>query len=151
MLSSSPMPPAEGLRFARRFVLPDVTLALAELAVIGYPLFDSWTLDASERRVAMQAAPLAVLLGGIVWYLALLSRAAKRRLAGEVLDAPSRAAAYDAIIKLPLRAFVLRVALFGACGAVIATMVHLRAGFPLESVGTVFAICTAHGAGVSVF
>jgi signal transduction histidine kinase len=138
-------------------VVPDVTLALVELAVIGYPLYDSWTLDETEQRVAMQAAPLAVLLGGLVWYLALrawlmpLTRAARRRLAGEVLDGATREAAYEAILALPTRAFFLRVALFGACGACIALMVHLRAGFPLENVGTVFAICTAHGAGVSIF
>ena len=89
---------AEGLRFGRRIIVPDVLLALGELAVIGYPLYDSYTLDDAQRRVFLQSAPIAILLAGAVWYLAMrawlspLLRAARRRLAGEVLDPPLVAA-----------------------------------------------------------
>jgi signal transduction histidine kinase len=148
---------AEGLRFGRRIIVPDVVLALGELAVIGYPLYDAYTLDEAQKRVFLESAPLAILLAGAVWYLALrawlapLFRAARRRLAGEVLDPDARALAYEAIVRFPQRALGLRVALFFACGLTLVLLLHLRPGFPLESVMTVVAICTAHAFGVSTF
>ncbi len=148
---------AEGLRFGRRIIVPDVLLALGELAVIGYPLYDSYTLDDAQRRVFLQSAPIAILLAGAVWYLAMrawlspLLRAARRRLAGEVLDPEARAAAYHAILRFPRRTLGLRVALYFACGLTLALFLRLRAGFAFESVLTVTAICTAHSFGVSIF
>ena len=147
----------EGLRFGRRLIVPDVVLALGELGVIGYPLYDAFFLDDAQKALMTKAAPIAILLAGVVWYVAVRAwldpvvRAAKRRLDGEVLDSDTRALAYEAILRFPVRALGLRVALFSACGLTIALSLHLRAGFPLESVGTVVVICTSHAFGISTF
>src|SRR5690348_14935246 len=60
----------EGLRFGRRLVVPDLVLALGELAVIGYPLYDSYFLDDTQKALMAKAGPIAILLGGLVWYVA---------------------------------------------------------------------------------
>src|SRR6478752_3573216 len=147
---------AESPRIRRRLFVADLALALAELGVIGYPLYDAYTLDEAQRRVLLSSAPTAVLVAGIVWYLALrawllpLHRVSRHK-AGIKPDPDERAAAWDAFLKFPFRTLTLRVALFAVCGLVLPAFLHLRAGFPLESTLTVFAICTAHSFGVSTF
>src|SRR3954468_16321388 len=97
---------AESPRIRRRLFVADLALALAELGVIGYPLYDAYTLDEAQRRVLLSSAPTAVLLGGIVWYLALrawllpLHRLARRQPASGVKPDPDeRAAAWNAFLK----------------------------------------------------
>jgi signal transduction histidine kinase len=147
----------ERLRFGRRLALAEVALALGELGLIGYPLYDSYALDEAQKRVLSSSLPAAILLGGAVWYLALrawlqpLLRAARRKLAGEVLDVTTRAAAYDASLRFPARALGLRVALFAVTGLVLPVFLRLRAGFPLDSTLTVFTLCTSHAVAASIF
>jgi signal transduction histidine kinase len=147
----------EQLRITRRLVVPELALALAEILVVGYPIFDSWTLDDPQRRTLLATAPPAIAFATIVWLLALrgwllpLTDAARRRARGEVLEGAARDAAHRAILRLPLRALCLRTALFAACGAVLPAILHLRAAFPLDSVLTCAVIATTHGFAANVF
>ncbi len=148
---------AEGLHLGRRLVVADAFLGLGEIALIGYPLYDSYFLDAAQWRIFTPAFTVAFLLGLVVWVLALrgwllpLLRAADKRLAGRVLEREERAAAYDSILKFPKRAFALRVVMLGLSGITLAGLLYLRAGFPLERVFTVFAIASSHGFAISIF
>jgi len=138
-------------------LLTEVAMALGELGLIGYPLFDAYTLDEAQRRVLGSSLTIAILSGGLVWYLALrawlhpLLRAIRKKQLGEAIDPSTRAAAYDASLRLPARALGLRVALFATSGLVLPAFLHLRAGFPLESTLTVFMIATTHAAAAGVF
>src|SRR5581483_729672 len=138
----------EGLRFVRRFIVPDALLLAAEATVIGWPLYDCFTLDDAERRVLYGVAPVVAALAMVVWTLAMrgwrahLAAAAKRRIAGKMLDAEERADAYRVILRLPRRALGLRVGLWSASAAAVALAMRLRAGFPVENVVTVTAMAT---------
>src|SRR5262245_49284167 len=101
--------PADGLRLGRRFFLADLLLLGVEVATIGYPIWDCYTLDEGARRLLWRTAPIVVCACALVWRLAFelwrapLMRAARRRLAGEVLDAESRARAFAVVSSLPRR------------------------------------------------
>jgi signal transduction histidine kinase len=148
---------SQRVRFARRFFVADAALAVIELLIVGYPLQDSYTLENPQRRLLLHAGLVALGLAQLVWLLALRSWlapffvAARRRAQGEVLEPATREAAHRALLRLPSRALVLRVALFATCGLVLPLLLHLRAGFDADAVAACAAIAVAHGFGVSVF
>ncbi|MGZ3406193.1 MAG: sensor histidine kinase, partial [Polyangia bacterium] len=80
-----------------------------------------------------------------------LSRACRRRIAGETLDGETRASAYRALLSYPRRALALRVALWSVGATTVALALHHRAGFPRAAVFTVIAVATAHAFGVAIF
>ena len=147
----------EALKFARRLLIPDVLLLGAELAVIFIPLVVFFDLDDPQRALLSRvlllvwAAALATWLVVTRVWRAPLSRACRRRLAGEALDPETRAAAYEALLAYPRRAVALRVALYGLGAAVTAVTLELRANFPRAAVLTVVAVATAHAFGVAIF
>jgi signal transduction histidine kinase len=147
----------DALRFGRRFFAPDALLLLAELAVVIAPPLFLFGVTVEQRKTALAATPAALGLASLVWFLAVrawrapLGRATKRRLAGEVLDAPSRAAAYRAILRFPRRALYLRVALWTAVAGGVAGLMSARAAFPVSGALTIMVIAASHVFAVSVF
>jgi signal transduction histidine kinase len=148
---------ARALRFARRLLPPDVLLLCVELAIIFAPLIAFFDLDAPQRallpRLLFLVFPTALaawLLVTRVWR-APLSRACRRRIAGETLDSETRAAAYRALLSYPRRALALRVALWSVGATTVALALHHRAGLPRAAVFTVIAVATAHAFGVAIF
>ena len=78
---------AEGLHLGRRLVVADAFLGLGEIGLVGYPLYDSYFLDAAQWRLFTPAFSVAFVLGLIVWLLALVAAGAAtvlcwRRIAG---------------------------------------------------------------------
>jgi signal transduction histidine kinase len=147
----------EALKFARRLILPDLLLLAAELAVVFTPLVVFFDLDEQQsallRRVVgvVWVIALTTWLLVIRWWRAPLSRACRRRIAGEALDAETRNAAMAALLALPRRALTLRVALWSFGATAVALTLNLRTGFPRQAVLTVVAVATAHAFGVAVF
>jgi signal transduction histidine kinase len=147
----------DGLRLTRRFVLPDLVLLGCEVLAIGYPIFDSYSLDDTTRPLLIRALTVGAALALVAWNAALLSwrapiaRAAKRRLAGEVLDEDTRSRAWRALLALPARALVLRTGLLAALAASVGLIVHARGNLSVESVVTITVLAASHGFGVSVF
>jgi signal transduction histidine kinase len=148
---------AEGLHLGRRLLVAEAFILAGEVGLVGYPLYDSYFLNAAQWRVFAPAFWVAFGLGAVVWGLALrgwllpLQRAGDKRLAGRVLERDERAAAYEAILRFPLRASALRVALLSLSGLTLAGLLYLRAGFPFERMFTVFAVASSHGFAVSIF
>jgi signal transduction histidine kinase len=147
----------DALKFARRMVVADVLLLGAELLVVFLPLMFFFELDERQRALLPRvlalvwaAALLAWLIITRVWR-APLSRACRRRVAGETLDASARAAAYQTIVTYPRRALALRVALWTIGATVVALALFLRGNFPSAAVVTVVAVATAHAFGVAIF
>src|SRR4051794_16376586 len=148
---------ARALRFARRLLVPDLLLLTIELAIIFVPLIAFFDLDPAQRallpRLLMIVFPTALaawLLVPRIWR-APLSRACRRRLSNEPLDAEMRAAAYRALLSYPRRALGLRVALWSIGATTVAIALNHRAGFPRSAVFTVIAVATAHAFGVAIF
>jgi len=148
---------AIALRFARRLLLPDVLLLLAELAVIFLPLVTFFELDAPERAMLPRLLAIVFPLALAAWLVvtriwrAPLSRACRRRLAGETLDTTTRNDAYAVIRTYPRRALALRVALWSVGATTVALALNHRAAFPRAAVFTVIAVATAHAFGVAIF
>jgi signal transduction histidine kinase len=145
------------LRFARRLLLPDAALLLLELAVIFVPLIVFFDLDPAQRALLPHLLALVFPLALAAWLLVTrvwripLSRACRRRLAGETLDAATRADAYAALRAYPRRALALRVALWSVGATTVALALNHRAAFPRAAVFTVIAVATAHAFGVAIF
>ncbi|HEX6837586.1 MAG TPA: hypothetical protein VF334_13490, partial [Polyangia bacterium] len=145
------------LRFARRLLIPDILLLLVELAVIFVPLVVFFELDPPQRALLPRLLAVVFPLALAVWLVvtrvwrAPLSRACRRRLAGETLDAETRNQAYAALRTYPRRALALRVALWSIGATTVAIALNHRAGFPRAAVFTVIAVATAHAFGVAIF
>ena len=147
----------DALKFARRLLVPDVLLLFAELAVVFTPLMFFFELD-ERQRVLLPRVVVTVWLAGLATWLVVtrvwrapFARACRRRLAGETLDAETRAEALTALLAFPRRALILRVALWSVGASIVAITLHLRAGFPTFAVFTVVSVATAHASGVAVF
>jgi signal transduction histidine kinase len=151
------MPTPTDLRFARRLLLPDVLLLCVELAIVFVPLIAFFDLDPAQRALLPRLLAFIFPSALAVWLLvtrlwrAPLSRACRRRLAGETLDSETRAVAYAAILSYPRRALALRVALWSVGATTVALALHHRAGLPRAAVFTVIAVATAHAFGVGIF
>ncbi len=147
----------DALRFARRLLLPDVLLLFVELAVVFTPLVTFFDLDPAQRALLPRLLAVVAPLGLAAWLLvtrlwrAPLSRACRRRLAGETLDNETRFAAYAALRAYPRRALALRLSLWTLGATVVALALNHRAGFPRAAVFTVIAVATAHAFGVGIF
>ena len=147
----------DALRRPRRLLPLDVLLALVELAVVFAPLVTFFDLDPAQRamlpRLLFIVFPLALAAWLVVTRLwrAPLSRACRRRLAGETLDNDTRFAAYAALRLYPRRALALRVALWTLGATTVALALNHRAAFPRAAVFTVIAVATAHAFGVGIF
>jgi signal transduction histidine kinase len=146
----------DGLKFARRILAPDLLLLGAELAVVFVPLIVFFDLDERQRAllprvllVVWAVALAAWLIVTRIWR-APLSRACRRRLAGETLDAETRALAYATLRAYPRRALGLRVALWTVGATAVALTLNMHAGFPRAAVFTVIAVATAHAFGVGI-
>src|SRR6266498_2248197 len=126
----------DALKFARRLLAPDVLLLGAELAVVFVPLIVFFDLDERQRTLLPQVLAVVWLFSLAVWLVVTriwrtpLSRACRRRLTGQTLDADTRTAAYAALRAYPRRALGLRVALWSIGATATALTLNLRAGFP---------------------
>jgi signal transduction histidine kinase len=147
----------DALKFGRRLAVADLALLAIELGVVFTPLMVFFTLDDHQRAqmkmvsAAVWAVALAVWIACTRVWRAPLSRACRRRLAGETLDGETREAAYQSLLSYPRRALVLRVALWSIGATVTALSLRLRANFPSAAVVTVVAIATTHAFGVAIF
>ncbi len=145
------------LRFARRLLLPDILLAFVEVAVIFVPLVVFFELDPPQRALLPRLLAFVFPVALAIWLLitrlwrAPLSRACRRRLAGETLDAQTRSDAYAALRAYPRRALALRVALWTIGATAVALGLYERAGLPRAAVFTVVAVATTHAFGVAIF
>ncbi len=145
------------LRFARRLLVPDTLLFLVELAIIFVPLVVFFDLDLGQRALLPHLLAVVFTLALAAWLVvtrlwrAPLSRACRRRIAGETLDATTRADAYAVIRSYPRRALALRFALWSVGATAVALALNHRAAFPRAAVFTVIAVATAHAFGVAIF
>jgi signal transduction histidine kinase len=144
----------EALRFGRRFFAPDALLALIELAAVVGPGMVFFGLSS---HLALMSSLGAVAVASLAWFLivrawrAPIGRATRRRLNGEVLEAAARGDAYRAILAFPVRASLLRVALWTLVASAVSTVLVARAGFSIAGAASLVVITAAHTGGVNLF
>src|SRR6185436_5222829 len=116
--------------FKRRFLVPALVLALAELAMIGYPLWTAFDLGAlpgeTLLRTALPAgigASLVWLAAVTAWLLPLWSAVAARR-RGERVPKELASRAYRITLKGPVRVLLLRTGLWTAAAALTGGFLH---------------------------
>jgi signal transduction histidine kinase len=149
--------PAEALHFRRRFLIPDAILLSAELLLIGGPLLGLFEVEAPGRRALPAAVAVSAAVLGAAWAigrhaLALpLNRAVQRRLGGQVLDAQTQRDAYRALLALPRRATLLRIALWLAGGLAVGVVLVARDALPARSLITVAVVTGTHACAVGMF
>ena len=129
--------------FKRRFFLPTVLLALAEVLFILYPIWLWFDLDKLPGDTVLRTAlPVGigaaiVWLGAIgTWLLPLYAAVAARR-RGERVDKELAARAYRITLKGPVRVLLLRTALWAGAAALTGTFFHVYEGWAWKRVAEI--------------
>ncbi|HEY4241655.1 MAG TPA: ATP-binding protein [Kofleriaceae bacterium] len=136
--------------FKRRFLVPAIVLAIAELVVIGYPLWNAFGLaDLGADTLLRTALPVGIgalavwSIAMTVWLLPLWQAVAARR-RGERVSKDLAARAYRITIKGPVRVLLLRTGIWTAAGAFTGLFLYLYEDWPLERVAALTAIASVH-------
>ncbi len=141
--------------FKRRFVVPAIVLALLEVIAVGYPLWTAFDLgDLGADTLLRTALPVGV--GAVVlwlaaittWLLPLWSAVAARR-RGEKVGKELAARAYRITLKGPVRALLLRTAVWSAAACLTGLFLYVYDQWPAEKLFELTALATLHAYVVS--
>jgi signal transduction histidine kinase len=116
--------------FKRRFLLPAIVLAIAEIAVIGYPLWSAFELGGLPGETLLRTALPAGIGAGLVWFAAItawllpLWSAVATRRRGERVPKELAARAYRITLRGPVRVLLLRTGLWTAAAALTGAFLH---------------------------
>ncbi len=141
--------------FKRRFLVPTVVLAFAELFAIGYPLWVAFELDKIGGETLLGTA-LPVGIGACIvwlaaitaWILPLWSAVGARR-RGERVNKDLAARAYRITIKGPVRVLLLRTGLWAGAACLTGVFLHLYQDWPIQRVAEITAVAAVHAYVVS--
>jgi len=148
--SSSALPSLATLPFKRRFVVPAVALALLELLAVGYPLWSAFDLgDLGADSLIRTALPVGV-VALVVWHVAITmwllplwsAVAARRR--GERVSKELAARAFRITLKGPVRALLLRTAVWSATAALAGLFFCVYDGWPAERAAELTSLAAVH-------
>jgi len=141
--------------FKRRFLVPTIVLAVAELLAIGYPLWVAFELDKIGGETLLGTA-LPVGIGAcIVWLAAItawllpLWAAVGARRRGERVNKELAARAYRITIKGPVRVLLLRTGLWAGAACLTGVFLHLYQDWPIQRVAEITAVAAVHAYVVS--
>ncbi len=136
--------------FKRRFFLPAVVLAIAEIAFILYPLWAAFDLDKLPSNTVLRTAlpvgigACVVWLGAIgTWLLPLWSAVSARR-RGERVDKELASRAYRITLKGPIRVLLLRTSLWTGAAALTGTFFHVYENWPWQRVAEIAALASVN-------
>ena len=138
----------------RRFYLPGTLLTLAEMLAIWIPLSAFFELTQAEWQALRAVGPPALACAWAIWTV--LMRKWRAPIVAAIADHDRGRSfdpepAYRAILGIPRRAVALRVGLWFGLAALTGGVMHLQAGFPIQSVWTLTSIIVVHAFGVSIF
>lgn len=141
--------------FKRRFLVPTMVLALAELFAIAYPLWIAFDLGSIGGETLLGTA-LPVGIGAcIVWLAAItawllpLWAAVGARRRGERVNKDLAARAYRITIKGPVRVLLLRTGLWAGAACLTGVFLHLYQDWPVHRVAEITAVAAVHAYVVS--
>ncbi len=136
--------------FKRRFFVPAVVLAIAELLFVGYPLWAAFDLgELPNDTVLRTALPVGIgacliWLGAITTWLLPLWAAVVARRHGERVDKELAARAYRITLKGPVRVLLLRTGLWAGAAALTGTFFHMYEAWPWQRVAELTALAAVH-------
>ena len=141
--------------FKRRFLIPTIVLAFAELFAIGYPLWIAFELgDIGAETLVRTALPVGI-GGSIVWMAAItawmlpLWAAVGARRRGERVPKDLAARAYRITVKGPVRILLLRTGLWAGAACLTGVFLHLYQDWPVHRVAEITAVAAVHAYVVS--
>ncbi|HTR55529.1 MAG TPA: ATP-binding protein [Kofleriaceae bacterium] len=152
---SASLPSLAAVPFKRRFVVPAVVLGLMEVLGIGYPLWVAFDLgELGEGTLLRTALPVGI-GAAIAWWVAIAAWmmplwaavAARRR--GDKVGKELAARAYRITLKAPVRALLLRTAVWTAAAALTGLFLHVYDEWPTERIASLAAIAALHAHVVS--
>ena len=141
--------------FKRRFFAPAVVLALAEVVLVGFPLWVAFDLgDLGADMLLRTALPVGigaclVWVGAIVAWFLPLWQAVQARRRGERVNKELAARAYRVTLKGPVRALILRTALWTGAAGLTGLFLHIYRDWPLERIAEMMALASVHAYVVS--
>ena len=148
--SGSPGGALRGISLKRLVLVPAVTLGLAELLLIAYPLWIAFDLAALGKDTLLRAVVPVGAGAVVVWFAATMTWqwplwaavAARRR--GERVPKELAARAYRITLKGPVRVLLLRTGLWTSSAALAGVFFHLFGDWPIERVAALTAIAGMH-------
>ena len=130
--------------------MPGVVLGLAEILVIGYPLWQAFDLGELGSDTVIRVS-LPVGIGAIMLWLAAVTawllplwQAVGARRRGERVNKDLAARAYRITLKAPVRVLLLRTGLWSAAAALTGFFLHIYEDWPIERVGELIALASLH-------
>ena len=141
--------------FRRRFFLPTIILGLAEIAFVGYPLWNAFDLGKLTGDTLLRTAlPVAVgasivWLGAITVWLLPLWQAVVARRQGERVSKELAQRAYRITLKGPVRVLLLRTALWAGAAGLTGVFFYTYEGWSWPMVAELMALATVHAYVVS--
>ncbi|MBX3158705.1 MAG: HAMP domain-containing protein [Deltaproteobacteria bacterium] len=136
--------------FKRRFLLPGIVLAIAEIVVVGYPLWVAFDLGSLSSETLLGTA-LPVGIGGCVvwlaaittWLLPLWSAVVARR-RGDRVPKELAARAYKITLKGAMRVLLLRTGLWAAAAGLTGVFFHTYEAWPWQRVAELTTLAALH-------
>ncbi len=136
--------------FKRRFFLPGIVLAVAELVGVGYPLWVAFELGKVRGDILLGTA-LPVGIGAVIvwaaaitaWLLPLWSAVVARR-RGDRVSKDLAARAYRITLKGPVRVLMLRTGLWSGAALLTGVFLTIYAGWPKERAIEITAVAAVH-------
>jgi signal transduction histidine kinase len=141
--------------FKRRFFMPAIVLGIAEIVLIGYPVWTAFDLgDLPAETLVRTALPVGI--GACIvwaaaittWLMPLWSAVIARR-QGERVSRDLAARAYRITLKGAVRVLLLRTGLWSAAAFLTGVFFHTYEAWPWQRVAEITALASVHAYVVS--
>src|SRR5262245_34677823 len=138
------------LPFKRRFLLPGVVIGAAEALLVGLPLWNLFDLGRVPGSELLRIALPVIAGAALVWTAALTTwllpvrTAVVLRRRGDRVPKELAARAYRATLRVPLRALILRTALWTGIAAAVGFFLHAYQGWPWWRVAAMTSLAGMH-------
>ncbi len=136
--------------FKRRFLVPTVVMAIAEIIGIVYPLWILFDLGELGGETLLRTALPVAIGGALVWFGAIatwlmpLWAAVQARRRGERVPRELANRAYRATLKGPVRVLLLRTTTWAIAAALTGMFLYIYESWPLQRVAELVAITSIH-------
>jgi signal transduction histidine kinase len=136
--------------FKRRFLVPGIVLGIAELVLIGYPLWQAFDLGELGTDTLLRVGLPVGIAAVVVWFAAItgwllpLWQAVSARRRGDRVSKDLAASAYRITLKAPVRVLLLRTGLWAAASGLVGFFLHEYEDWQFDRVAELVALASMH-------